>query len=402
MSQGHRLGTKLIENGKHKLGHIPLIRIKLDRYPTSLLFIKLTQKLVPLDPESNFTVLTDNVANTYFKTQRKMSPKQAHWQEFLGEFDFECWFLKLVEQVKSGLIRKYWLDSGLLYAKGGWVFVPMGTLRRRLMRETYDPQWAGHPGIDRMIALLARRYYWPRMEEDVEAYVRNCLVCQLDKVERKKEAGLLQLLPIPEVPWQSVSMDFVTGFPKVNGMASILVVVDRFSNDRDARFTGRFWTALFNMMGTELKFSTANHPQTDGQTERVNALVEDYLRHYVSASQRNWVDFLDVAQFSYNLHKSSATGMSPFELAYGQQPTMPYEISVQRTSGKCPTAYRYARSKQELLDEAKDSLSKAQRRMKKYADMGRRHVEFSAGDQVLLKLTPQIWKKISSKFVIED
>ncbi|KAK4381873.1 Transposon Ty3-G Gag-Pol polyprotein [Sesamum angolense] len=131
---------------------------------------------------------------------------------------------------------------------------------------------------------------------------------------------------------------------------------------------GRFWTALFNMMGTELKFSTANHPQTDGQTERVNALVEDYLRHYVSASQRNWVDLLDVAQFSYNLHKSSATGMSPFELAYGQQPTTPHEISVQRTGGKCPAAYR-------------------------------RHVEFGAGDQVLLKLTPQIWKKISSKSV---
>ncbi|KAL0315611.1 UNVERIFIED_CONTAM: Transposon Ty3-I Gag-Pol polyprotein [Sesamum radiatum] len=162
--------------------------------------------------------------------------------------------------------------------------MPTGTLRRRLLRETHDPQWAGHPGIDRMVALLARRYYWPRMEEDVEAYVRICLVCQLDKVERKKEAGLLQPLPIPEVSWQSISMDFISGFPKVNGMASVLVV-DRFS--KDARFTGRFWTTLFNMMGTELKFSAANHPQTDGQTERMNALVEDYLRHYVSASQRN-------------------------------------------------------------------------------------------------------------------
>ncbi|KAL0344342.1 UNVERIFIED_CONTAM: Transposon Ty3-I Gag-Pol polyprotein [Sesamum angustifolium] len=243
------------------------------------------------------------------------------------------------------------------------------------------------------------------MEEDVEAYVRTCLVCQLDKVERKR-GGLLQPLPIPKVPWESVSMDFITGFPKVNGMAFVLVVVDRFSkygifiaaphacpaetaaelffknvtkyfgvpkdivSDRDARFTGRFWTTLFNMMGTGLKFSTANHPQTDGQTERVNALVEDYLRHYVSAIQQNWVDLLDVAQFSYNLHKSSATGISPFELAYGQQLMTPHEISVQRTGGKCPAAYRYARSKQELLDEAKDSLAKAQRRMKKYDDMG--------------------------------
>ncbi|KAK4383414.1 Transposon Ty3-I Gag-Pol polyprotein [Sesamum angolense] len=228
----------------------------------------------------------NNVVESDFLDQNRESSKT------------DAGYLKLVEQVLSGLVRK----------------------------ETHDPQWAEHPGIDRM--------------------------------EKKKEAGLLQPLPIPEVLWQSISMDFISGFLKVNGMASVLVVVDRFS--KDARFTRRFWTALFNMMGTELKFSTANHPQTDGQTERVNALVEDYLRDYVSASQRNWVDLLDVPQFSYNLHKSSAT---------------------------------------ELLDEAKDSLAKAQRRMKKYADMGRRHVQFSVGDQVLLKLTPQIWKKISSKSV---
>ncbi|KAK4403114.1 Transposon Ty3-I Gag-Pol polyprotein [Sesamum angolense] len=319
--------------------------------------------------------------------------------------------------------------------KGGRVFVPTGPLRRRLLRESHDPQWVGHPGIDRMLALLAHRYYWPRMEENIEAYVTICLVCQLDKVEKKKEVRFLQPLSIPEVLWQSISMDLISAFPKVNGMAFVLVVVDRFSKygifivapyacpaetmaelffknvtkyfgvpqdiirDRDARFTERFWTTLFNMMGMELKFSTANHPQTDGQTERVNALVEDYLKHYVSASLRNWVDLLDVAQFNYNLHKSSTTGISPFELAYGQQPMTLYEILVQKSSGKCPAAYRFARSKQKLLDEAKDSLAKAPCRMRKYVDMGRRHMEFSVGDQVLLKLTPQIWKKITSKSV---
>ncbi|KAL0386154.1 UNVERIFIED_CONTAM: hypothetical protein Sradi_3009700 [Sesamum radiatum] len=156
------------------------------------------------------------------------SSKQARWQEFLGEFDFkwvhrqgkhidvadvlsqkmveeyvvalavvesdlldqireslktDAGYMKLVEQVRNGQIQKYWLDGGLLYAKGGWAFVPTGPLRRRLLRETHDPEWAGHPGIERMLALLGRRYYWPRMEEDVEAYVRTCLVCQLDKVE---------------------------------------------------------------------------------------------------------------------------------------------------------------------------------------------------------------------------
>lgn len=129
-------------------------------------------------------------------------------------------------------------------------------------------------------------------------------------------------------------MDFISGFPKVDGMASIFVVVDRFSkhgifiacldacsaevtteltmkyvvkyfdvlediiSDPDIRFTGRFWTSLFNMIGTKLKFSTANHPQTDGQTKRMNQLLEEYLRHYVSTSQKNWVRLLDVVQFS--------------------------------------------------------------------------------------------------------
>lgn len=221
----------------------------------------------------------------------------------------------------------------------------------------------------------------------------------------------------------------------MNGMASILVIVDRFSkyaifiatpaacsadvaaelffknvvkyfgvpedivSDRDARFTGRFWTQLFNMMGTELKFSTANHPQTDGQTERMNALLEEYLRHYVTASQRNWPDLLDVAQFCYNLHRAGSTGMSPFELVNGQQPNTPHSIAVQATGGNCPAAYRFARSRTEMVEEARDSLAIAQQRMKFYADKGRRDVEFQVGDQVMLKLTPQIWKKISSKAV---
>ena len=226
------------------------------------------------------------------------------------------------------------------------------------------------------------------MGEDVQAYVKSCLVCQMDKTERKKAAGLLQPLPIPEKPWESISMDFITGFPKVRDFKSVFVVVDRFSkyvvfipapnacpaeeatklffsnvvkhfglsrdivSDRDTRFTGKFWVELFKLLSSELKFSTSNHPQTDGQTERINALLEEYLRHYVTTTQKNWVDLMDTAQLCYNLQRSSATGMSPFELAIGVLPRMPLEVARQKAGGNNPATYKMAQSRQEMLDEA--------------------------------------------------
>lgn len=195
-----------------------------------------------------------------------------------------------------------------------------------------------------MYALLSRRYYLPKMEDDIKAYIRTCLVCQLDKLERKKEAGLLQPLPIIVKQFQSVSMDFISGFSKVDGITSFLVVVDRFlkngifiaaSNacpaevaadlfmkyvvkyfgvskdiisDQDTRFTGQFWTTLFNMICTELKLSMANHPQTDGQMKRMNQLLEEHLRHYVSASQKDCMGLLEITQFSYNVHARRLQG----------------------------------------------------------------------------------------------
>ena len=158
------------------------------------------------------------------------------------------------------------------------------------------------------------------MESGIELYVKTFLVCQQDRGLTQKEASLLQPLPILESPWMSISLDFITSMPKVKGMGSIFVVVDRFSkyvvfmaapstctvevaadlfyrnvvkyfglpkdivSDKDSRFIGRFWTILFGLLGSQLKFSTANHPQTKSQTKRINAVLEDYLRHYMTTS----------------------------------------------------------------------------------------------------------------------
>ncbi|CAL8989416.1 unnamed protein product [Prunus brigantina] len=415
---------------------------------------------------SQFVVKTDNVATSYFQSQQKLSPKQARWQDFLAEFDYQLEYKQgktnvvadalsrkavlaavaqpqsslmqriregllhdpqaksLLELVKDGKTRRFWLDDGVLYATGKRVYVPRwDNLRRELLKECHDSKWAGHPGTHRTLALMSEAYYWPQMREDVDSFVRTCLVCQQDKTLQKQPGGLLEPLPVTTRPWESLSMDFIVSLPKSEGCGSILVVVDRFTkyatfipapadcnaeetarlflkhvvkywgipksiiSDRDTRFTGKLWTELFKLLGSQLNFSTSFHPQTDGQTERVNALLELYLRHYVSANQRNWAKLMDVAQFSYNLQRSESTGSSPFELATGQQPMTPNTV-VSGYTGSSPAAYKTAKEWQVTNELARAQLEKATRKMKKWADKHRRDVVFQPGDMVFVKLNP--------------
>ncbi|RVX00707.1 Transposon Tf2-12 polyprotein [Vitis vinifera] len=255
---------------------------------------------------SHFIVKTDNVATSYFQTQKKLSPKQARWQDFLAEFDYTLEYKpgmakSLIALAHEGKTKRFWVEDGLLYTKGRRLYVPKwGNIRRNLIKECHDTKWAGHPGQRRTRALLESAYYWPQIRDEVEAYVRTCLVCQQDKVEQRQPRGLLEPLPIAERPWDSVTMDFIIGLPKSEDSGSIIVVVDRFSkyatfiaaptdctaeetarlflkhvvkywglpkfiiSDRDPRFTGKFWTELFKLMGSELHFSTAfTHRQMD-------------------------------------------------------------------------------------------------------------------------------------------
>ncbi|KAL2235771.1 UNVERIFIED_CONTAM: Transposon Tf2-11 polyprotein [Sesamum indicum] len=160
-----------------------------------------------------------------------------------------------------------------------------------------DDQWKPPiRGEERTYALVQRAYYWPQMRDDVETYVRTCLICQQDKADHQKKASLLQPLPIPKRPWESVSMDYISGLPKVGDLGSIIVVVDRLSkyttfiaapkhvtaegtahlffkhivkywglpkdivSDRDSGFTGVFWTELFKILGSKLSMSSSYHP----------------------------------------------------------------------------------------------------------------------------------------------
>lgn len=164
-------------------------------------------------------------------------------------------------------------------------------------------------------------------------------------------------------------------------------------SDRDPCFTGNFWRELFQTLGTELHFSISFHRQTDGQTKRVNALLECYLRHFVSSHQKDWAKVLDVAQFSYNLQRSEATGRTSFKLATGQQPQTPHSL-LAAFKGKSLGAYHLAKGFEEQMDAAKSHLAKAAKQMKKFADRTRRPTNYKVGDLVLVKFNPRQFKAL--------
>ncbi|KAL5815082.1 hypothetical protein ACOSQ3_025877 [Xanthoceras sorbifolium] len=136
----------------------------------------------------------------------------------------------LVGLANDGKTKRFWVQDDLLYTVGNRLYVSkFENLRKNLIKECHNTKWAGHPGQQRTRALLEATYYWPHMRDDIEAYVKTCLVCQQDKNEQQSPGGLLEPLPIPERPWESVTMDFISALPKSDGCGSIMVVVDRFS-----------------------------------------------------------------------------------------------------------------------------------------------------------------------------
>jgi len=223
---------------------------------------------------------------------------------------------------------------------------------------------------------------------------------------------------IPEKPWTHISADFITKLPIAQGYDSILVVVDRLTkmvhfipttektsaeglarlfrdnvwklhglpksivSDRGLQFIAGIIWELNRMLGIKSKLSTAFHPQTNGQTERVNQELEQYLRMFIDHRQEQWPDWLGTAEFAYNNKTYSSTKVLPFKANYGQDPRMGFEM---RRKGKYKEAEKFITKMKEIQEEAKAVLGKAQEKMKKYADKKRGEVDnYKVEDLVML------------------
>ena len=161
-------------------------------------------------------------------------------------------------------------------------------------------------------------------------------------------------------------------------------IPDDIVSDRDTKFTSAFWRQLQKQLGTNLNLSTAFHPQTDGQTERMNSVLEDMLRHYVSPDQQNWDLFLSLAEFSMDNCYKSSIQCTPFQLVYGKNPATPATKHLENIQEINPTASVRARQIHENLNRAKECMLAAQSRDKAYADRRTRPLHFEVNQRVLL------------------
>ncbi|MCI19937.1 Ty3/gypsy retrotransposon protein, partial [Trifolium medium] len=157
-------------------------------------------------------------------------------------------------------------------------------------------------------------------------------------------------------------------------------------SDRDPIFISNFWTELFRLQGTQLKMSSAYHPETDGQTEVVNRCLETYLRCFVADRPSSWVAWLSWAEFWYNTTFHTSAGCTPFEIVYGRKP--PVITRLLQGDTRVAAVQRELEERDEALKQLKNHLLRAQDRMKHYADGKRAEGSFKVGEWVYLKLHP--------------
>lgn len=354
-------------------------------------------------------------------------------QEVLNSYAVDPHAKHLLAQlaVSSADYPNFTLANGLIQHEGRiWIGANIG-LQTELIAAMHDSAIGGHSGQQATYQCLKKLFSWTGQKQAVEEYAKQCPQCQQAKHELCKPPGLLQPLPLPKGPWQDLIMDFITGLPKSEGYEAIMVVVDRhtksahfialkhpftatmvaksfmqnvvrlhgmpltITSDRDPIFTNKFWQELFQQLDTHLNMSTANHPQTDGQTEWVNQCIEMYLRCATHDHPKQWYRWLTLAEFWYNRSHHSAIRCSPFKALYGYEASygiMPDLVTVQD------------HQVQDMLLEhqqhsvfLKEHLERARLRMKNMADRHRTDRSFQVGEQVLLKLQPYTQSSVVSR-----
>ncbi|SCO20290.1 uncharacterized protein FFB20_15917 [Fusarium fujikuroi] len=302
--------------------------------------------------------------------------------------------------------REWKVKDNLLYFKDRLYVLLEPNLRKEILGLYHDDPLAGHFGIKRTQELIQRKLHWEGLETDVKQYVSTCRICQGTVSKRHRPYGKLESLPIPSRPFEEVSMDFVTGLPPVlfegQQVDAILVIVDRLTkfvrflpvstkitaselaelfhkeielwfgapkgivSDRGSVFTSAFWSELCYHLRIKQRLSTAFHPQTDGQMERMNQVLGHYLRCFIGDNQNTWPKLLRTAQFACNSGVSATTNVTPNRALMGFDPEFHIAAEDISSEGGVPEVRRRIQKLQELRDKLATHWRNATERQAKY------------------------------------
>jgi len=344
--------------------------------------------------------------------------------------------VRVVEEMKKAGVKELrgseWKIEGELVLKEGKVYVLKDEeLRVEIIRLHHDVPAAGHGGRWKTVELVTRNYWWPGVMRDVGKYVEGCDLCQRMKNRTEEPAGKLKLSEVPQKMWTHLTVDFITKLPVVAGKDAVLVVCDRLSkmthfvattegtsaeglarlfrdnvwklhglpesvvSDRGPQFAVELTRELNRMLGIKTKLSTAFHPQTDGQTERMNQELEQYPWFFIEHRQKDWPKWLAAAEFAINNKVHMATKVSPFMANYGKELRMGEDI---RRKGKVESVTKFVERMKKVQEEAEVALKKTQEEMKRYAGRGRKETEvWKKGDRVLLSTKDLVFKERPTK-----
>ena len=320
--------------------------------------------------------------------------------------------------------------------KEGKVYVPKDEeLRAEIIQLHHDMSTVGHGGRWKMVELVTRNYWWPGVTRDVERYVEGCDLYQRMKNRMEEPAGKLKLSEVPRKLWTHLMVDFITKLLVVAGKGAILVVCDWLSKmthfvattegttaeglarlfwdnvwklyrlpesivlDRGPQFAVELTKELNRMLGIKTKLSTAFHPQTDRQIERMNQELEQYLQFFIEHRQKDWPEWLTAAEFVVNNKVHTVIKVSPFMANYGKELRIGGDI---RRKGKVESTTEFVERMKKVHKEMEAALKKTQKEMKRYADKNRKEMEkWEKEDKVLLSTKDLVFKERLTKKLME-
>jgi Integrase zinc binding domain/Chromo (CHRromatin Organisation MOdifier) domain len=301
---------------------------------------------------------------------------------------------------------------------GALVVVGNNDTKRGVISLFHDIPTAGHPGIMKTLLMTTKFYWWPGIKDFVTNYVKGCATCQMTKVNtHPTKPALFPITAEPNaLPFQTVAIDFIVKLPISNRYDSILTIMDhdcskaviflpcnetintlevaelyarhifphyrlplKVISDRDPRFTANFTKELCETIGIKQNISSAYHPQTDGQSERTNQSLEQYLRAFCGSKQDQWAHWLPIAQYTKNSWPHATTKKMPYDLILGYTPTA--HQPTRQTD--IPDLNKRIKDTQLARKEAQEAMSKAQERLIK----GTKFKGYEVGQKVWLEGT---------------